>query len=77
MSQSAGGQAGAGQQPPQPQGRLAGMPYDWRRPTAARIKARWWNPGDPRLFTPKAFGWGYALNFYWLVHPVRYFRRRS
>ncbi len=77
MPQSAGGQSGAGKQPPQPQGRFGGMPYDWRRPKAARIKARWWNPDDPRLFTPKTFGWGYAVNVYWLVHLVRYFRRRS
>jgi len=38
------------------------MPYDWRRPTVARLKSRWWNPEDPRLFTPKTFGWGYDLN---------------
>ncbi len=38
------------------------MPYDWRRPTVARIKERWWNRDEPRLLTPKAFGWGYDLN---------------
>jgi hypothetical protein len=38
------------------------VPYDWRRPTVARFKARWWNPGDPRLFTPKSYGWGYDIN---------------
>jgi uncharacterized membrane protein len=27
------------------------------------------NPDDPRLFTPRAFGWGFALNF------ARLFRR--
>jgi uncharacterized membrane protein len=39
------------------------IPYDWRRPTVARTKSRWWNPDDPRLFTPKAYGWGYDINF--------------
>jgi hypothetical protein len=42
---------------PEPQGRFAGLPYDFRRPTAARIRRRWWNPDDPRILTPKAFGW--------------------
>lgn len=39
------------------------IPFDWRRPTVARAKSRWWNPDEPRLFTPKAFGWGFAVNF--------------
>ena len=69
--------AGPDQQPPEPQGRFTGVPYDWRKPTAARTAARWWNPDDRRLFTPKAYGWGYDLNVYWLVHTVRYFRNRS
>jgi len=46
------------------------VPYDWRRPTVARLEQRWWNPGDPRLFTPKSFGWGYDLNL------ARLLRRR-
>jgi len=61
---------------PEPQGRVAGLPYDFRRPTGARVRARAWNPGDPRVFTPKAFGWGLAVNWYWLVHPVRPVRAR-
>ncbi len=51
-------------------GSFLGIPYDWRRPTVARVKERWWNPGDPRLFTPKVTGWGYAINL------ARLFRRR-
>jgi Family of unknown function (DUF5808) len=39
------------------------MPYDWRRPSGARIRRRWWNPDDPRILVPKAFGWGYVINF--------------
>jgi len=43
-------------------GKFLGVPYDWRRPTKARIKSRWWNDDDPRILTPRAFGWGYDLN---------------
>ncbi len=52
-------------------GRFLGVPYDWRRHGfKARLKERWWNPAEPRLFTPRAFGWGYAVNL------ARLFRRR-
>lgn len=44
-------------------GKFMGVPYDWRRPTIARFKQRWWNPSDRRLFTPKMFGWGFDVNF--------------
>jgi hypothetical protein len=49
-------------------GTFMGLPYDWRRPTRERIKAEVWNPNDQRLFTPKAFGAGWGINFYWLIH---------
>ncbi|ATL68411.1 DUF5808 domain-containing protein [Nocardia terpenica] len=58
---------------PEPEGKALGLPYDWRRPTAQRTRSRIWNPDDPRLFTPKSFGWGYGLNLYRLFH----WRRRS
>ncbi len=45
----------------QPQGEALGMPYDFRRPTMDKVKARWWNPEGPML-TPKVFGWGWDLN---------------
>ena len=61
---------------PEPQGRFAGLPYDWRRPTRARFKARFWNPHDRRVLTPHAFGWGLTLNWYWVVHPARFVRTR-
>jgi hypothetical protein len=47
---------------PKKTGKFLRTPYDWRRPTAARVKSRWWNPGDPRVFTPKSYGWGWSLN---------------
>lgn len=43
-------------------GKLAGIPYDFRRPTLSRLKERVWNPGDPRVFTPRTFGIGWAIN---------------
>ena len=39
-----------------------GVPFDWRRPTRARVRSRFWNPKDRRLFTPKSYGWGYDIN---------------
>jgi len=43
-------------------GTFIGVPYDWRWPTVARTKERWWNPEEPRLLTPKVSGWGWAIN---------------
>lgn len=40
-----------------------GLPYDWRPPTAERVKASLWDPADPRLLRPRAFGAGWDLNF--------------
>ncbi|HEU5215518.1 MAG TPA: DUF5808 domain-containing protein [Gaiellaceae bacterium] len=45
-------------------GKFLGIPYDWRRPTLARYRSRWWNPGDRRIVTPRAFGWGWDFNLY-------------
>jgi hypothetical protein len=52
-------------------GKFWGVPYDWRRLTKARYRSRLWNPDDPRKITPRAFGWGYDLNFYHLFHPKK------
>ena len=43
-------------------GTFLGIPYDWRRPTLGRLRERLWNPADPRIFTPHAYGWGYSVN---------------
>ena len=64
------------ERPPEPQGSAFGLPYDFRRPTVSRVRSRMWNPGDRRLFPPKAFGWGLTINFYWVIHPLRYVRWR-
>jgi hypothetical protein len=52
-------------------GTFLGLPYDWRPPPLARLKQRLWNPDDRRLFTPKAFGWGFDLNLYQLLRRLR------
>lgn len=48
---------------PQPQGRLLGMPYDFRGASVDRIGNRLWNPEDPRIFMPRLFGLGWTVNF--------------
>lgn len=46
-------------------GRVLGtVPYDFRVPTAERIRQAYWNPEDPRLFTDRVLGVGWALNLY-------------
>jgi Family of unknown function (DUF5808) len=50
------------------------VPYDFRLPTWTIVKERMWNPGDPRIFTPRVCGWGWSINFYQLFRragPVR------
>ena len=44
-------------------GRLAGLvPYDFRPPTLERFREAWWNPDEPRIFTDRVFGVGWAVN---------------
>ncbi|MFP3913628.1 MAG: hypothetical protein ACLFWM_02040 [Actinomycetota bacterium] len=38
------------------------VPYDFRIPTAERMRETYWNPDGP-LVASKAFGVGWALNF--------------
>lgn len=51
------------------------VPYDFRRPTVARIQERWWNRNDKRIITPRVFGWGYAINFYQVLRRVGLIRK--
>jgi len=53
--------AGAGS--PRPQGRVLGMPYEFRPPTASSLMERLWNPADPRVWMPRSFGVGWTVNF--------------
>lgn len=53
-------------------GRVFGIPYDFRRPTLAKLRRTFWDPDNDTLFTPHAFGVGYSVNFARLMP-----RRRS
>lgn len=44
------------------QGKVAGVPYDYRPPTVDRLRATWWAPEDDRLVQPTAYGLGWDLN---------------
>jgi hypothetical protein len=45
------------------QGVLFGtIPYDLRPPDIRRVAEALWNPADPRIFVPTAFGVGWTVN---------------
>lgn len=52
-------------------GKFLGIPYDWRRPTLARLKSRWWNADDRRIFTPKTYGAGWDVNLREVARRLR------
>ncbi|MEY9877978.1 hypothetical protein ABH931_007502 [Streptacidiphilus sp. MAP12-33] len=52
------------------QGRILGLPYDFRPPTPARVLAEFWDPDNDALFTPHAFGVGYGVNLARLARPL-------
>ncbi len=51
------------------QGRVFGIPYDFRVPTIERIKAEVWNKNTAQILMPHAFGVGWGINLYPLFHP--------
>jgi hypothetical protein len=51
-------------------GRIAGrIPYDFRVPTAQRIRATVWNKNTSEILVPHPFGIGWTINLYPLFHP--------
>ncbi|MFI2752941.1 DUF5808 domain-containing protein [Cellulomonas sp. P22] len=48
------------------------VPYDFRVPTATRIRERMWAPHDRRVITPEVFGVGWTVNVGRLVALVRH-----
>jgi len=44
-------------------GEVAGVPYDLRPLTAEKLRKSAWDPGNPKLFGPLAFGVGWSVNF--------------
>jgi len=52
-------------------GRLLTVPYDFRIPTADRVRERMWAPDDPHLLTSQVFGLGWTLNLGRLLALLR------
>jgi hypothetical protein len=48
-------------------GRVVGVPYDFRPPTLERVRQRLWAPEDPHLLVPRVFGVGWTVNVARLV----------
>jgi hypothetical protein len=60
------------QRPPEERtwyGRIAGIPYDFRFPTVERIRGTFWNKDTSQVFLPQAFGIGWSVNLYPIIHP--------
>ena len=52
-------------------GKAAGIiPYDFRIPTLERLREVYWNPYERRVFMPRVFGIGWAINFYTLLENL-------
>jgi hypothetical protein len=46
-------------------GRVLGVvPYNLGPPTWEQVRASYWNPEDPRLFTDRVLGVGWAINLH-------------
>lgn len=43
-------------------GSLGKIPYDFRIPSAAKLKRSFWAPDDSRILVPRAFGVGWSIN---------------
>ncbi|HEY4453688.1 MAG TPA: DUF5808 domain-containing protein [Pseudonocardiaceae bacterium] len=49
------------------------VPYDLRPPTLAKVRDRVWDPENPNLIVPHAFGIGWTINLgrvYKLANPA-------
>jgi hypothetical protein len=60
------------QRPPEERtwyGKIAGIPYDFRLPTVERIRDTFWNKNTSKIFLPQAFGIGWSVNLYPIIHP--------
>lgn len=52
-------------------GRVGFVPYDFRLPTPSRVRERYWNPDDERIFVPQLFGVGWTVNLGRVVKLIR------
>ena len=51
------------------QGKVLGIPYDFRIPNRESIRHSFWNSETSQVIVPRPFGMGWTVNFYPLVHP--------
>jgi len=59
-------------------GRIGGfMPYDFRSPTLERLREAYWNPDEPRIFTDRVLGVGWAVNFCSLLQGLNELRAKA
>jgi hypothetical protein len=50
-------------------GTVAGIPYDFRPPTMEKIRKTVWDPDNPNVLVPHAFGIGWSVNLARLAAP--------
>ncbi len=53
------------------QGKVAGVPYNFRLNDWGDIAREYWNPESDRILTPHAIGIGWGINFAALIHRAR------
>lgn len=51
------------------QGKVLGVPYNFRIPSKENIRSAYWNTETSQIIVPRPFGMGWTVNFYPLVHP--------
>ena len=55
------------------QGTIAGIPYDFKLPSAERIQEAYWNEQSKAILQPKPLGIGWTINLYPLAQRLRTF----
>lgn len=50
-------------------GTIYGVPYDFRLPDVERLQNTFWNKNTDQILVPQAFGIGWTINLYPLIHP--------
>lgn len=50
------------------QGKIFGIPYDFRKPTRERLRDTFWNADNDDLLASKFFGMGWDFNLYPVFH---------
>jgi hypothetical protein len=51
-------------------GKLLGIPYDFSRLTGERLRRGAWDPDNPKVLVPKAWGWGYGINLHAVARRI-------